>query len=302
MATMTFMHHETEIEPFALSKEQVLAARAADTGPRTAPLPPEHVTCARAGALRLDVLGSGSKGNCSLVRTEKTAVMVDCGFSARNAMKLLDRAGIDEGTIAAIVLTHEHTDHLSGVDVLSRKLDVPIYTAEGTASVPKVAKMRNVMAIPHRSRLTVGDIDIATFPTSHDAADPIGLRFECAGDSLGYATDTGVLSDEARELLAGCRILALESNHDPRMLKEGPYPSYLKTRIAGDSGHLSNTQARDALEELLSDSLCCVVGMHLSQVNNLPGAALASLQDAIDRNAHPARAAVASQGRILLVD
>jgi len=300
---MAFMHFEYDIEPFALTAEQVLAARAADTGPRTTPLEPEHISCERPGAMRLCVLGSGSKGNCSIVYTESgEAVMVDCGFSARYTMKLLSQAGLDPGIIRAIVLTHEHNDHFKGVDVLSRKLDVPVYTAEGTAAVPKVAKLQNVVPIHHRTRLALAGMDVTTFPTSHDAADPIGLRFDAEGDSLGYATDTGVLSEEGHELLAGCRILALESNHDPRMLKEGPYPSYLKRRIAGEQGHLSNAQAQDVLDGLLDNPLSCVVGMHLSQVNNLPDIARASLHGVVARADHPAQVAVANQGRILVVE
>lgn len=298
---MTYMNQHKEIEEFALSKEQILAARSADTGPVAHRPQPENIECASRGALDICILGSGSKGNCTIISGPKGAVMVDCGFSARYACNRMKEAGIDPASIDAILLTHEHTDHFAGIDVLSRKLNVPIYTAEGTSRVPKVSKLRNVEAIHNRTRMSVAGIDITTFPTSHDAADPIGFRFEAGGDVFGYATDTGVMSQEGMELLGGCRILALESNHDEKMLAQGPYPGYLKTRISGTDGHLSNAQAREVLTSLLDDNLQCVVGMHLSQINNLPDLAMASLRSVMSENDHPARIAVASQGRILSV-
>ena len=168
--------------------------------------------------------------------------------------------------------------------------------------MPKVAnKLANLEPISHRTRLQLAGIDITTFPTSHDAADPMGMRFETTDDAIGYTTDTGYLSAEGRELLQDCRILALETNHDEHMLREGPYPGFLKTRIAGEEGHLSNAQAREALDGLLCDRLECIVGMHISQVNNLPDLALASLHAVVDDNDHPAQVAVASQGRTLVV-
>lgn len=300
---MVAMNHLPEdIPEFALTKERVLAARAADEGARPDLSQPVRVECpGRIASLELIIIGSGSKGNCTVIACDEGAVMVDCGFSARYTLKRLELAGFDPSRIAGIFLTHEHTDHFAGVDVLSRKLDVPIYTAEGTARVPKVSKLSNLLPVHHREHLEVGGIGVTCFPTSHDAADPIGMRLEREGDAVGYATDTGFLSPEGYELLSDCRVLALESNHDPQMLKLGPYPGYLKQRIAGDEGHLSNEQASDTLASLLCNRLECVIGMHLSQTNNLPELALRSLTDMVGRHDHPARTVCASQGRTLIV-
>jgi phosphoribosyl 1,2-cyclic phosphodiesterase len=300
---MGTMHHLPEdIPEFALTKERVLAARAADEGPCPDLSQPVRIECpGRIASLELIVIGSGSKGNCTVVACDEGAVMVDCGFSARHTLKRLELAGFDPTRIAGIILTHEHADHFSGVDVLSRKLDVPIYTAEGTARVPKVAKLANILPVHHRAQLRVGGIEVTCFPTSHDAADPIGMRFERGGDAVGYATDTGFLSAEGRELLSDCRVLALESNHDLQMLRLGPYPGYLKQRIMGDEGHLSNEQASDTLASLLCNRLECIVGMHLSQVNNLPELASRSLAGTVRQHGHPAQTVCASQGRTLIV-
>lgn len=297
------MHHLPEdIPEFALTKERVLAARAADEGVRPDFSRPMRIECpGRIASLELIIIGSGSKGNCTVVACDEGALMVDCGFSARYALKRLELAGFDPMRIAGIILTHEHADHFAGVDVLSRKLDVPIYTAEGTVRVPKVAKLANLLPIHHRSQLMVGGIEVTCFPTSHDAADPIGMRFEHEGDAVGYATDTGFLSAEGRELLSDCRMLALESNHDLQMLRSGPYPSYLKRRIMSDEGHLSNEQASGTLASLLCNRLECVIGMHLSQTNNLPELASRSLAAVVNGQGHPAQTVCAAQGRTLIV-
>ena len=126
---------------------------------------------------------------------------------------------------------------------------------------------------------------VQTFHTSHDVADPVGFRFECGGDVLGYCTDTGVLTPQAREALRGCRVLALESNHDIQMLKHGPYPPFLQARILGKGGHLSNDQAAEALPSLICDGTETVVAMHLSEKNNLPSIARKTLEAALDGRA-----------------
>ena len=149
--------------------------------------------------------------------------------------------------------------------------------------------------------LSVAGLRITTFSTSHDAADPIGMRLAYGDDVIGYVTDTGYLSPDMEEALYGSRILAIESNHDVDMLRQGPYPAFLKQRIAGDRGHLSNLQGCVGACGLLSDHLECIVGMHLSETNNTAPLALAGLADLVERECHPAQVAVASQGRPLSV-
>ena len=309
-------HFPEEMEEFALTKERVLAMRAADAakkGPAaglssssdTARTQPDHDILgtreeaeASGGILHLHVLGSGSKGNCSIVDGPDGAIMVDCGFSRKMVRQQLAKVGFDESRIVAVLVTHEHTDHISGVDVVSRWLDVPVYTAQGTCELKRVRdKIANLSPIMSTDSFDLAGIHVDTFPTSHDAADPFGMRFTCKDDVVGYMTDSGYLTPQAHEALTGCRILALESNHDPHMLQYGPYPSYLKARIASDEGHLSNSQSQEALQLLLDDKLEYILGMHLSQVNNEPGIARAALQELIARNDHKAQTDVAWQGR-----
>jgi phosphoribosyl 1,2-cyclic phosphodiesterase len=291
-----------EPQEFALTKETVLAARAADSGPRSAPSTPLSIKTPSQGAcLHLHILGSGSKGNCAIIEGSEGYVMVDCGFSKRTVLARMDAMGLDPDRLVALILTHEHTDHLSGVGVLSRAYDLPVYATCGTARVAKVAALQHLETFNAGEQINLAGMDILTFSTSHDAADPIGMRFQCGVDSVGYATDTGVITAQVKELLAGCRLLALESNHDPDMLKTGPYPGFLKSRIAGNEGHLSNVQSASALTSLLCDRLELVVGMHLSQSNNSPSLAHAALKSVVVDNGHCAQTVVASQGRPLSI-
>lgn len=302
-------HFPEEQEEFALTKERVLAMRAADKAASSGGedlasrqtfdvLGSPEAAAASSGVLHLHVLGSGSKGNCAIVDGPDGAVMVDCGFSRKMVKLQLEKIGFDESRIVACLVTHEHTDHIKGVDVVSRWLDIPVYSAHGTCEIKRVREgIRNLEAIGSSDSLDLAGIHVDTFPTSHDAADPFGMRFTCGDDAIGYMTDTGYVTPQAAELLANCRILALESNHDPHMLQYGPYPSYLKARIASDEGHLSNVQSQEALEALLCDKLEFVLGMHLSQNNNEPDIARNGLCGLIARNDHPAQADVAWQGR-----
>ncbi|NTU89910.1 MAG: MBL fold metallo-hydrolase, partial [Actinobacteria bacterium] len=221
-----------------------------------------------------------------------------CGFSKRETLARMERAKVDPSSIRAIIVTHEHSDHIAGLDVVSRALRVPVYASVGTVdSKKKIRDIQNVHSFRAREALEIAGIHIIAFPTSHDAADPIGMRFECGNDVIGYATDTGILSMESFEMLMNCRILALESNHDPDMLRTGPYPYPLKKRVASDIGHLSNAQSGIGLTKLLCDDLECVIGMHLSETNNLPALARDSLQTVVTRQDHPAHVAVAAQSR-----
>lgn len=248
--------------------------------------------------LRLHVLGSGSKGNCSIVEGPEGCIMVDCGFSRKKVRERLEQEGVDPGSIVACLVTHEHSDHVSGVDVVSRWLDIPVLASQGTCQVDRMRTgVANLEGICSRDSFTLAGIQVTTFPTSHDAVDPFGMRFSYGDDALGFVTDTGFLSGEACELLSDVRLLALESNHDVDMLRTGPYPSYLKARIASNEGHLSNGQSCDGLDALLSDRLECVTGMHLSETNNTYDCALSALSKTIARSGLDCRVQVAFQER-----
>ncbi len=258
--------------------------------------------------LRLHVLASGSKGNCAVVQDARTGacVVVDCGISKRAFMERLDACGVDPACIQAILITHEHADHTKGLGVVTRglaKLGVhpPLYASAAVhAASTELRALEDAVDLRHFARgddLSCAGMSIHAFATSHDAAESFGFRFDCAGDSIGFMTDTGIVTGEANEALRRCRVLALEANHDLDMLRNGPYPYYLKERIASERGHLSNAQSAALLEGLLDDRLECVVGMHVSQNNNTYRLPRMALADVLSRNGHPARALTGFQDR-----
>lgn len=232
-------------------------------------------------------LGSGSSGNCTVVRGPAGAVVVDNGFSARETLRRFALAGGCAEEIVAILVSHEHSDHVSGIGVLARKLRVPVYASAGTCG--RAGLERETVDV-HRLRagdsLSLAGLRVTPFRASHDAVEPVGFRFDAdgrGGGSLGLLTDTGVVTTEAFECLDGVCALALESNHDEQMLIRGPYPQFLKRRILSERGHLSNDAAAAALDMLLSDRLEAVFAMHISRTNNEPDRARTGLEAALQR-------------------
>ena len=266
----------------------------------------------REARLRLHVLASGSKGNCSVVEDLATgsSVMVDCGISKRAFMERCGDCGVDPTRIEAVLITHEHSDHVKGLGVVTRglaKLGVePALFASAAvhAASSEIRSLENAVDLRHfraGDDIAIAGMSVHAFPTLHDAAESFGFRFDCGGDSLGFMTDTGIVTGEALESLARCRVLAVEANHDLDMLAHGPYPQHLKARIASDRGHLSNVQSASLLDQLLCDELEQVVGMHVSQNNNtyrLPGEALGGV---VTRRSHPAHVQVGYQDKPLSV-
>ncbi|MEG1425162.1 MAG: MBL fold metallo-hydrolase [Raoultibacter sp.] len=262
----------------------------------------------------LHILASGSKGNAAIVRFGDTAILIDCGISKKEFLARCDIVGFDPTTLSAVLITHEHSDHTKGLGVVMRglaKLDVrpALYTTNAiiaaSAPIREIEPLVTLRRITTRQDFSVAGVRIMSFPTSHDSVESMGFHFESSKpnknkiDTLGYVTDTGFLSDEARAMLKDCRLLALESNHDPHLLEIGPYPTALKRRVAGNEGHLSNEQAAKALEALLSNHLEQIAGMHLSETNNLPRSCETALADILARNNHPASMWAASQHRPL---
>ena len=221
--------------------------------------------------LRVVFLGSGSAGNAVAVTDGATTLLVDCGFSARETARRMALVGLRAEDVSAILVTHEHSDHIRGGEVFQRR--------HGMATVACTLGTRHAAgfdALTGEVRtLTPGEVErfgtlsVVAFRTSHDAAEPVGYRIETdRGERLGLATDTGVFTPEAAEALADVDLLGLESNHDLGMLENGPYPYYLKQRIRSQRGHLSNIDACDALERLASERLRRVFALHRSETNN----------------------------------
>ena len=241
--------------------------------------------------IHLHVLASGSKGNAAVVEGPAGSVLIDDGIARRTLLARASELGVNMDDIRAVLLTHEHTDHVAGLPVFANHFDGPLFATAGTIAARERLSQLPFEVINHTDSLELCGMHVTVFPTSHDVADPVGFRFSTTDengeltDALGYCTDTGILTDEAGQALSGCRVLALESNHDERMLAAGPYPGYLKQRIHGRHGHLSNTQAADALADLVTNGTEVIVGMHLSQENNRPSVAVRALAAAVEAEA-----------------
>lgn len=262
--------------------------------------------CAAAGCregppLRVTVLGSGSSGNAVVVESGDCRLLLDAGFSCRELERRMARRGIEPETVSALVLTHEHGDHLRGTDRFHRRWGTPLYatagTLEGAAGLGEAAQ-RAVRPIRSGEPWQVGSFELEAFLVPHDAREPVGLVIEDgAGRRLGLVGDLGSRSRLAWGRLAELDLLILETNHDLEMLRNGPYPWPLKQRVASRHGHLSNHDAAEGLLELLADRLRWVVAYHLSRTNNLPALAAAALGEVLAREGCAARVAVAAQDR-----
>lgn len=222
--------------------------------------------------MRFSVLGSGSKGNCTLVESDSTRLLIDNGFSGKEIVGRLAGLGIAPETLTAIVVTHEHDDHIKGIGVLARRLNLPVYANAATHS----AAERRVGNLPSRREFGVGeafalgDLQIHPFSVSHDTADPVGFVVSNGASSLGYCTDTGKITQLIRHHLQKCQALVLEANHDVQMVHEGPYPLPLKQRVLSSRGHLANGDSVELAARLAEDRLQLLVLAHLSEINNHP--------------------------------
>ena len=260
------------------------------------------------GRLALHVRASGSRGNAAIIEDTATGagVLVDCGICKRDFFARCADVGFDPTRITDVLITHEHTDHTKGLGVVLRglakagcapRVHAIAAVRDASAELRAIADSHDVADMRAGEPFALGEVEVYPFATSHDAAASCGFRFEARADAVGYLTDSGVLTGEAREALARVRILALESNHDARMLADGPYPWPVKQRIASDAGHLSNDQAARALVALLSDDLEQVVAMHVSETNNTYRAPVDALASVVAREGHSAQVACAFQSR-----
>lgn len=215
-------------------------------------------------------LGSGSKGNATVVATETTRVLVDCGFPRRDATRRLARIGLRPEQLDAILVTHEHGDHAGGVGSLAKAFDIPVYLSHGTAATGRVSGASTLQCVDSDSRFTVGDISVHAVPVPHDAREPIQFCFTHKKQRLGILTDLGSITPHVISSFAGCDALFLECNHDAEMLQAGSYPHSLKRRVGGDYGHLNNRQAAEFLLATDTSKLTTLVIGHLSEQNNTP--------------------------------
>ena len=218
--------------------------------------------------MRFALLGSGSRGNATLVQAGDTLVMVDCGFSCQEAERRLAALGLEAGALDAILLTHEHGDHVRGVDVLARRHGLPVWATAGTLDATGLADSIACHVINSHQAFQLGAMRIRPIPVPHDAREPSQFVFEADGRRLGLLTDTGSLTPHIVQALDGVHGLVLEWNHDSDLLASGPYPPSLKRRVGGDYGHLANHQSRDLLARLDTGRLRIMVAAHISEKNN----------------------------------
>jgi phosphoribosyl 1,2-cyclic phosphodiesterase len=232
-------------------------------------------------SLALQVLASGSKGNAVLVTSSKTRVLVDAGLSGKELARRMEQVGISARQLDALIVTHEHQDHVRGLGVLSRRFDLPVFLSRGTLEnlPPGIGELAQSHLFRDGTAFQIGDLQISPFAISHDAQDPVGMVIESGACRLGFCTDLGVVTQLVRTKLQGCQGLLLEANHDPELLINGPYPWHLKQRIRSRHGHLSNADACALLQELMHEGLQAVVLAHLSETNNRPDLVLQSLSD-----------------------
>jgi phosphoribosyl 1,2-cyclic phosphodiesterase len=222
--------------------------------------------------MRCTILASGSKGNCTVIEGESGAILIDAGLSAKELLQRLSRTDCPPEAIGAVLVTHEHGDHIRGLDVLARRLDIPVFATGGTlldfVNCRRTSdKPIDTRVCRHHERFSIGNFEIEPFATSHDAAEPCGFVIRENGVRFGYCTDTGIITSHMLALLRHCDGLVLESNHCPEMLENGPYPESLKRRIRSKRGHLSNTAASDGLRALGAD-VPQIILAHLSEINN----------------------------------
>ena len=224
--------------------------------------------------MNLCSIASGSSGNCIYTGTDKTGILIDAGISAKRIEQGL--ASIDRklGEVKGIFISHEHSDHIQGIGVLSRRYQIPIYGTKGTLGAIRQCKsLGNIdedlyHEIQADEEIQIDDLTVRPFAISHDAAQPVAYRVESGGKSAAVATDLGIYDEKIIDRLQKLDVLLLESNHDIHMLQVGGYPYPLKQRILGDRGHLSNESAGKLLCELLHDDLKAVFLGHLSKENN----------------------------------
>ena len=230
-------------------------------------------------AVSVTVLASGSKGNCTLVSSSATRLLIDAGLSCRELLRRLMLCGQDARGIDAVLITHEHSDHVGGLRVLARRLKIPVYITSATyQEYQRCARD----AAGHRVNLDrrevftsgtgfqVGDITVTPFTIPHDAVDPVGFTFRSDGIKVGICTDLGYMPASVRNHLRGCHVLMIESNHDLELLRGGPYPWSVKQRVMSRVGHLSNDALADFLTTDYDGSAEFLILAHLSEQNNHP--------------------------------
>lgn len=240
--------------------------------------------------MKFGTIASGSSGNCLYAGNGETHILIDAGVSCKRIVEGLKSFELEGKDIQGILVTHEHTDHVSGLGVLSRKFHIPIYGTEKT--LRQICAMENLgkidrelfQPIQSEKEFFIGNLSIESFSVSHDAVDPVSYVMYEGNKKLGMVTDLGYYDDWIVGHLKEADLLYVEANHDIHMLQAGPYPYYLKRRILGDQGHLCNEKAAELVTKLMNDHLTQVILGHLSKENNYPDLALATVKNEVENS------------------
>ncbi|HEY7617292.1 MAG TPA: MBL fold metallo-hydrolase [Terriglobales bacterium] len=241
-------------------------------------------------AVSVTVLASGSRGNTALVSSSNTRILVDAGISCKETFKRMKALGDDPHALTAILISHEHGDHVYGLLVLARKLNVPVFMTAATKQAwfravrdenGEYPEMNKLELFSSGRSFQIGDIAVMPFTVPHDAADPVAFTFRAEGVKVGFVTDLGYLPPNVCDHLRGCEVLVMESNHDVEMLRGGPYPWSVKQRVGSRVGHLSNDDLADFLSNDYDGDAAYVVLAHLSEQNNHPEIARGTAEKAL---------------------
>lgn len=243
--------------------------------------------------IRFALLGSGSRGNAALVAGGDTLVMIDCGFSLAETTRRMQTLGVSPEQVDAILVTHEHNDHIAGVGKFVRRYGTEVWMTHGTRRVWKDAAVPEIRMINPHLAFRLGEFEVQPYPVPHDACEPCQFVLKTAGRRIGILSDAGSITPHICEQLNGCDALLLECNHDPQMLAQGPYAESLKQRVAGPWGHLSNQQAAGLLAQLEVAALQHLAVTHISETNNTPELAHAAVAATLD--GMPGRIVLANQ-------
>lgn len=223
--------------------------------------------------LKIALLGSGSRGNATIVQAGETRVLVDCGFAAKELFRRMELLGIVPGSLTAILVTHEHGDHIRGVGAVARKLDIPVWMTGGTAAAydcGRLPQLHQIQMHADDAGFEIGALHITPYAVPHDAREPCQYVFRYRNACFGMLTDAGSITPHIVDVLNPCDALLLECNHDTTMLANGPYPYALQQRVGGPWGHLNNRQASELLSRIDKSRLNQLIVAHISEKNNSP--------------------------------
>ena len=252
--------------------------------------------------LSVCMLASGSKGNAIFVSDGFTSILIDAGLSGIEIERRLRSKGLCPDDLDAILVSHEHADHIHGVGVLSRRFDLPVFISERTskAASSHIGNIQDIVNFESGISFLINTLTIHPFSISHDAEDPVGFTINRDKTKIGIATDLGIATSMVKEHLKDCSLLILEANHDTDMLINGPYPWELKQRIKNRTGHLSNEESKNLLKDVQHDRLKHVILAHISETNNTPEKALNAVGPAlINRNSRISAATQNESGELI---